>query len=1216
MKRFIFVCSVLLLALLNPFTAAADEEITAECILRIDGEQTEVLRPGTASAELVFDSGYSRTAVLWLAAYENDILTGVSSINVNIVKGENILFSENLQISGNVSEVKAMLIETVNFIPLTQSTSYLSEEYMPRIKQLSAVMDSTDKNGKKCKKTYDGLIDDNEKRVYINVPVSVNSDGTKQNAKLKGGEYVSAPSPEEFEKSVTNVTLNIEASPKTKVISQTSGVDLSGEYKIVLENDRGVKEEYTLTALPYTVQRDIGFTGKINLVTPDSAYGNNVSRHGAPGPDGTIAGGGIWTLSGFEYQKEDDGSYTKNFDKSDDRTGFVRTDDTSGFIDTSGAGYLRFIKDREGEFSLCSSAGAAEKSLISETDSSISVNVGKISDGGNVDICFGENRFIMRLVKNSSSDSLRVWFGFESVSDGNTVFEGEDSGTDILLKEDYTFRCLTSVNDDGTVSGSLFINGACVINLKAQFDKFYNLNASHVRIKAGSETLCSIKIYSWRLWYIKNDPQKIRDIYDSVAAEERDIWRWIATLYDGEGTISYDTGIDTEHLKYDSMNYISGGTGNGFFYSPGSKANSDSFCAEIESTGQVLSSMSQVGLLKYMPQNIRDRFYLYAASRYKSGADAGFGAGYYDTLYADKVNSRGHSRNQSNAAGIIGFTSSDAVNRYKTSTIAVTGDSADPNDSAMPGTMLQSNAMMLSSSSEQWTDLTRQGEANAGNMTAAIKAGPKAYRNWIENLCWNTNSWTAGDLLSNTPLYIEEYAEGDSQKEYYHEALEYLALNQNDDGTWWKPGGRDKAFGTEVSGMYKICLFLNHVPAEVLDNDSVWTGLGLNSENKMPKAQEIYDYIMYNMRNYNSIMAENPNYYGMTNTLMMRNTLDVIYSIKNQINQSLFENDLPFIIEFAYNFMRKFKLNAGEYTSQIKYNADGSIAERTSPANTGMGYNQALGISEGCINTCTSITKLYAYFKEFYGISRPVFDKEFASEFYAILADEINNGTWKNTYENSYGIKHQYVSESFADCGEWTPDSGTMPGGAVMQYNKRESSKLFLETDKKLNRRMLRFTFDRTSESSGASLTIKTPVMDNVRIKQAVLEFEIKVDSGASNNAGNILFFGLSNAAQFSLKSSGNNLNIVTRTASNKIGTKAYKSLNPEVLYKIRMVYTPDEAEKITLSVNDEKVYAGNDYCGAPSGSAPMYIGGFNLTFYKNTTASVSLDNIKIETET
>ena len=64
------------------------------------------------------------------------------------------------------------------------------------------------------------------------------------------------------------------------------------------------------------------------------------------------------------------------------------------------------------------------------------------------------------------------------------------------------------------------------------------------------------------------------------------------------------------------------------------------------------------------------------------------------------------------------------------------------------------------------------------------------------------------------------------------------------------------------------------------------------------------------------------------------------------------------------------------------------------------------------------------------------------------------------------------------------------------------------------------------------------------------------------------------------------------------------------------MVYTPDEAEKITLSVNDEKVYAGNDYCGAPSGSAPMYIGGFNLTFYKNTTASVSLDNIKIETET
>lgn len=1189
----------------------------ASCTLKIDGEPSIYLKGGNAAAELVYQSDTNYKALLFISAYKDNILSACDVKSVTITNGSNLLSTSEIDIDDE-DLLKVILLEESSLRPLTAESAFSTKSDKSLIKSVFAAFASTNSKGGAITKTYSGLIDEDKKRIYINVPVSVNRDGTEEQAKTKSSDYSGAPSEDEFNADVKNLTLDIKCADGTKVITSVKNMDLSSDKEILVSGKDNTKASYTVSVSAYTVQRDIRFGASTALVTPDSSYGKIVARHGAPGPGGTYAGGGRWELAGFAYKSEN-GTYVRDDTNSDDQTGYVRTDDTSAYIDVSRSGtgsgksgYIKIIKDKNGEFALSSVAGSAQSFGVEKVYSETKLAVDGISDGGFLDVCFAENRFVMRLIKDTDT-ALSVLFGYKT-DDGS--FKGGDSGVDIAVGTAYTFKCIAENSADGNVAGSLYINDDFVAAARMPFENSCRLDLSHVRYVWGADTICTASLYTWRLWYVYQVPGEVYDIYEKVAKEERDIWLWIATMYDGGGSVTYDGTVDKNNLTYDSMTHITGGDGNGFFYAPSSKANPDIFCAEIESTGQVLGNMGSVGLFKYMPQNIRDRFYQYFASRYKTGSNTPFGDGYYDTLYIDSVNARAHSRNQSNATRIK-TVNSDSVTTYGTSTEAVSGVSATT-------PKLQTLAMysadtvaveMLSSSENTWTDLTAMGQATAKNMTTAIKAGPAAFRNWIENLAWNTHSWTAGDLLSNTPTYIEEYSatEEDAAK-LYHEALDWLVKNQNSDGTWGQNSESDRTFGVEISGIFKVCLFLDDVPDKVLDGDSTWKAAGLSSKLRIPNAQKIYDYALYNMRNYETIKAQNPKKYGMTSTLMIRNTLDVIIDIKDYVSSGKLETDLPFIISFSYDFMSLFKTGTGEYVSSISYNSDGSIASKYSSAATGMGYNQGLGLSEPCINTCTSIIKLYTCFTQFYGIPRQKFDKEFAAEFYQIIQDELDKQTWADKYKEEYSLEKQIVSESFSDTGlKEITSSGTLPGGATLTYTKRDSSTLSIANDSILGKTTLRFTYNKTDNTSGASIQIGTPLMSYAKITAATLEFDIKVDKGFSNSGKNILFFGLENAALFSLTAKDGKLNVVTRTSSSKIGSTAYTSLNADTLYKIKLVYTPSESTKIKLYVNGSNVYGGNDFYGSDTATvAPTATKGFLMTFYKATTANVSLDNIKL----
>ena len=1231
--RYLFCIMFIMFFSITFVSASAASD--AVCILKIDGMQVQTLSVGEVSATLNFKAEKSEEAILCGAIYEEDILTDIVIVSENLYIGENTLELSNLSTTERSTELRFMLWNSETLIPLMNVISF-SDEYVPDpyIEEFAVNIVGTYKNGQESVTTYNGLIDQTEKVVYINVPVLINSDGTLNDAKQKGGIYDGAPSESEFTESIKNLSPDVICSDGAHVIGGTDNLDFTDGRELTIADKQGRQSVYNVKISAYTVQRDINFVSSSKyLVTPATAnYGTNVYRHGAPGPSGTRAGGGIWMLENFEYQKDDNDEYIIDSVKSDDKTGYVRTAESPAYLDVSDNNFLRLVKDKNGSFSMYSTAGAASGFSVLETYGEIKVNIENISNRGIFDICFGENRFIARAVENGDGKTCSVWFGWDGEDDENTLdeeFHGIDSGIDIDINADYAFKCITIKSDDGSAKGVLFVNGNRVASaeMRSPYD-IYKLETSHVRLRPYSSTLCSIKIYEWMLWYIKIIPQRIYEVYDGVATEERDIWLWIATMYDGNGTISYSDGVDTEHLKYDSMNYINGGSGNGFFYAPSSKANPGQFCAEIESTGLVLGNMSSVGLLKYMPQNIRDRFYQYFASRYRNDSDTPFGAGYYDTLYADTVNSRGHSRNQSNAKKMDRVKSSAAGSTYKTSTMAVIGDKANVNDAVdLQMDLLTEDVDMLAQqtiyesedsavnllSGSQWTDLTTMGQATAANMVQAIQAGPAAFRNWIEHLAWNTHSWTAGDLLSNTPVYIEKYsANMTEQAAYYHEALDYLVTNQNEDGTWWKEGGKEKIYGIEVSGIYKICLFLAAVPDEILNSDSTWNAFGYNAVNWMPRSQQIYDYILNNLRNYDTIASKNWTVYGMTSTLMVRNTLDVIYSIRSLINDNKLELDLPFIIDFSYKFMLLFKIDSGEYASSITYDSNGNITQKISPASTGMGYSQGLGFSEGCINTCTSITKLYTYLSGFYNLVRPSFDEEFAEKFYGIMQDELDNHTWEKIYEDKYSITDQSLSEDFEDCELGNLMSGEL-SDSIFTYTAKETSSVEVITDNDKTSKVLKFSFDTTEDSSGAAISFKNNMFSNISLGTAVLEFDIKFDPGSVNNANNIFHFGFTNAVLFSTKTDGDNLKIVTRTAADKIGSTNYKTLNPNTWYTVKLVYSPSAAEIIQLYIDENLVYSGNDYYGSESGKTAVgSISLFSINYYKNTTAVIYIDNVNI----
>ena len=1252
----LFLAMLFALLFLN-ISAKADCSLSG-CSLIIDGIPSEQIRAGSVSVKLsvTSDEVYSNL-MIWGAVYSSDqILESVNMREISLNEGANQLIIDGITATEESTHYCVMIWDIENLAPIMDVyDSEIAEEF-PTIESLSVFIE-----GNGTVSEYRGLINEEAKTVDIEIPLYYNNNGEVLEVYLKN-KTICPIGADEFKTTIENLTPVITCPDGVSVVDENVSRDFSEPVMITVCNEMGVSSTYTVNIFAETVQRWIDFNStSYTLTNTTSQFGaDTAARQGTPTSGGTKLGSGIWKQNGFAWKQNADGEcIDSNGNVIDISAGEIKTYDMNGLYSRSddSAGYfevnrdssgktaygLRMVKDRIGDFSLYSAEGGTPTYKFNRSYIETEFKIEEMSGSG-LDICFGQNRFVMRAIP-SDENKIRILFG----SGEDSSFSGVDTGISIDYNQKYNIKCITDSGDDFAV-GTLYLDNICIANAEIIPTKLYKLQSEHTKYMPLYDTYCSIVLYNWRMHYIAEEiPEFANNLYNEVVEEEKEIWRWIATMYDGSGTIEYDSVVNTNNLKYDSMNYITGGSGNGFFYAPSSKANTDIFCAEIESTGQVLSNMGSVGLSKYMPQNIRDRFYQFFNSRYIDDSDAKFGAGYYDTLYKDSVNARGHSRNQSNALNMRRVNDS-AVSTYKTSTEAVIGPLANHDDPTVILNLMALDSTVLCQSAEeddtavqtsQWEPLTTEGQADAQNMVEAINAGVDAFRNWVTYLNWSGHSWTAGDVLGNTPLYIEKLDVSEEKKaEYYHAALDVLLEKQDGETGVWPEGGTKLdsegigSFGIDISGVYKICNFIAKIPANVLDTYQPWLDAGLDSVNYIPKAQEIYDYIIKNLVYYSYIDNKELlyKYYTdedyerivgdyqtnrMTNILMIRNTLDVIIYIKNMIDECRLYDDMGFIIEFSFDNMKKYRIDnqPGVYSSSITYDSNGQIGSYFSGASTGMGYYQGLGEHEPCINTCTSITKLYTMLNTFYGtLIRPQFDAEFAAEFYQILQNELDTQYWSNEYKKLYLIDY-----TFADDFE-NKENGSMEDSDHFKHSIKNGSTAEIITAPQKDGtegKILMFDYDGTGMTEGGGAYIELynkyySIMNN--IESSTVSFDLKIDGDFSPKKHTV-YFGFYSAALFSLYGNNNStFSILNRTSQN-VDLTSLGSISADNWYRVKLEYMPEAEEKLKLYIDSNLIYSGNDFYGSGiSGTAPpSATRKFVLYYYRAAKATLYIDNLNIE---
>ena len=1257
LRKIVFFVVLMLLSV--GFITALAETNVPEYTVKIDGNVVTSLSAGEVTVDISVDLDESLSAVIFGAVYTEDAMDDVTVTYREFNTGNNAFSISGLTATSESTDLKIMIwdISDGALFSVVYSSEIFDDTNTPSITDFKITL-----TGSRTV-TYNGLINEEAKTIDLDIPVYYNNNGNTIETAANSNYLSYCPlTAVEYSSAVKSLSPTVTCSEGAWIIGGTENLDFTNPRSITVVDNNGKYKEYKVTISADTMQRWINLSNSsLSLTNPTSTFGaTTLERHGTPTSSGTLMGSGYWTQTGFEWKTDAAGNYLDAagniIDTQNSNITSLGPDDESGFVRGNTIGYFRVVNntglrmknDKLGEFSLSSTAGGSPNYWIKRTFVETKLRIEEIIGGSGFEIAFSKGRFVMRAVPSNDNKAV-LWFG----TGVDTDFSGLNTGIEINIGQDYTIQCITENNEDGTATGKLYLDGVGIANQTITPTEGNRTNPYHTRFSPCSDSKCSVLIYNWKLSYITDNtlPETIETVYNGVVQEERAIWNWIAEMYDGSGTVYYGSEINTANLKYDSMNYLTGGSGNGFFYAPSAKSNPTTFCAEIESTGQVLSNMSNVGLLKYMPQNIRDRFYQYFASRYVDedsytayGIDASqfnlLGEGYYDTLYMNTVNSRGHSRNQSNAANIKRVDSNVLTNSYLTSSQAVIGPVPSAQDPTVPNSLAmlssyESNANELliapvgdetisaytSASSSEYVWGTQENDSQSNNLIPAIKESPAAFKNWVTYLNWSSHSWTAGDRLSNAPTYIEMYgdlivANGYTKDEYYQAALDVLIEKQDPDiGVWPVGGGVSSSnpnlhdFPVEISGVFKVCIFINKVPSNVLNTYQPWLNAGCNAEICVPNAQKLYDYIIKNLMyyahrmdqttynkyytedEYTNIVGSNFTAVIPTNSLQIRNTLDVIMNIRDIVNGQKLEDDLEFIIEFSYNHMLMYRINgvSGVYSSSVTYDANDQVNGWNSAGSTGMGNSQSLGGSEACINTSNNITKLYTVISTFYNKARPQFDAEYAYNFYQKIQDELDAYVIKDDFE-SYAVGSEPTLNSFTLSSSTNASAGTQ----TMVQKDGHTGKALV------------FTYDGTATSGP---NIKFKVGSTIAPETAVMTFDMKIPTGYNSNP-NLIHFGFSGEALFSVKRQSNTeFALVNRTSDTVSTVQLGDSMSAGVWYKIRIEYTPEaETNKIHLYVDDSLIYSGNDVYTNSDGMFSECA----ITMYKATYASVYIDNMSV----
>ncbi len=566
--------------------------------------------------------------------------------------------------------------------------------------------------------------------------------------------YEGTPAAEELLPALKAAATNLCTSTDARVISDTSLMDFGRNNEIVLEDTKtGQKVTYKVSVNEMTLQRDMDLAGDIELVTPATTTyhaGSNPDRYNAPLKT-TRLGSGIWTTENFAFASLSQTSY----DPKTDRTAATPA------YNTPTENGLRMTKDRDGAYALCAMEGSSPKSGVVKTVNDFGFCINAMSGDG-MKILFGKNRFALKIVpKGENAARLFIDTGTEFI----------DTGREISFGETYDIRFITSAADDETARAELYLNGQWAYTAEAYAAAAYRLDRFHVKYLFFENTRAEVLLKSWKMCYLKAETENAALSYTGLTEEQQKsvldfekrlekIYPWLASLYDKE---------------------------TGGFYMAVSGRDDASMQPALEMTFFALGMVKGYGdCWSGLPESVKQKFIKFITDR--QDPETG--------LFIDKqgkTNDRETARNQS---AVLGW-----VNDWN-----ITLPYRHPSQNSAPK---KSDAQTLALSSSALT-----AERTADETIPDYLRTTETYLNWMDAWDWENDSWTAGDQVSNSLVYLAYLDDCDA---YEKVLLAYLAEKQVDANGLWS----HKLNFNSISGAFKVSLIYQQLGVQMPNADKV-----------------------------------------------------------------------------------------------------------------------------------------------------------------------------------------------------------------------------------------------------------------------------------------------------------------------------------------------------------------------------------------------------------
>ena len=213
-----------------------------------------------------------------------------------------------------------------------------------------------------------------------------------------------------------------------------------------------------------------------------------------------------------------------------------------------------------------------------------------------------------------------------------------------------------------------------------------------------------------------------------------------------------------------------------------------------------------------------------------------------------------------------------------------------PGQSLAASIFTEGPPILLASNSDIFT-LTDLSNYNNMLVASTIPSGfpeyletPQAYRQWIESLPWNTDSYYAGDKVQASAGYLKQL-DSVTRAPYLDTLFDFLNTTQNSETGYWGQG----ISYNPLSGTYKIYLTYDSFNLQV------------------PNADKIVDSI------FNTLSSNEP----VTGATFIRNPISLLRGLKEygSVLEARIENEFPEYIQCMYNSCLNFLAPDGGFSS-------------------------------------------------------------------------------------------------------------------------------------------------------------------------------------------------------------------------------------------------------------------------------------------------------------